>query len=162
MQHTLLKKYEDEVNSNAVKQDLINHMKLEIDGLESKNNELEQELIELKKKLDSFADLDTKYKRLILDNESLKLKLKRYKTDLKFFDKSFFDSLEELKRRYDESIELNKHYEKLLYELKESSLENNFSKKVTFEQDNYSDADIVNSSLNETLNYQSLIDQLNY
>ena len=156
MQHTLLKKYENEVNSNAVKQDLINHMKLELDSLESNKNELELELNEMKKKLDYFTDLDSKHKSLVLDNESLKLKVKKYKSDLKYFDQSFFDDLEELKRKYDESIQLNKHYEKILYELNKPNLVKNNNKKVTFEH-----VDDLVSSFNESLDYQNLIDQLN-
>ena len=79
MQHTLLKKYENEVNANAVKQDLINHMKLELDSLESCKKTLEEENSELKKQSELFQDLDIKYKRLILDYEASKLKCKKYK-----------------------------------------------------------------------------------
>ena len=138
MQHTLLKKYENEVNANAVKQDLINHMKLELDSLESCKKTLEEENSELKKQSELFQDLDIKYKRLILDYEASKLKCKKYKNELKCFDQSFFDELEELKLNYNESLKLNRHYETLLHNLNKKNLivnknESNKSKnKVKF------------------------------
>ena len=122
MQHSLLKKYENEVNSNAVKQDLINHMKLELDSLESSKNKVEEENVELKKRLEMLEDLETKHKSLVLDYESCKLKCKKYKNELKCFDKRFFDELEELKKNYHDSIKLNKHYEDLLYQLNKKNL----------------------------------------
>lgn len=119
MQHTLLKKYENEVNANAVKQDLINHMKLELDSLESYKNQYKTENSKLQQKLD---DLEPKYKSLLLDCETFRIKCKKYKNEMKCFDKSFFDELEQLKSSYDESIKLNKHYENLLYKLNNNSL----------------------------------------
>ena len=122
MQHNLLKKYENEVNSNAVKQDLINHMKLELDSLESAKVNVEQENTELKMRLEAFQDFQMKHKTLVLDYESCKLKCKKYKNELKCFDKNFFDELEELKKNYQDSIKLNNHYENLLYELNRKNL----------------------------------------
>ena len=113
MQHNLLKKYEDEVNSNAVKQDLINHMKIEIDQLESNAKFLECENTDLKKKLDIKETNESKLKTLKLDLESYKIKCKKYKNILKCFDENFFDELEDLKANFYESVKLNKHYENL-------------------------------------------------
>ncbi len=146
MQHSLLKKYENEVNSNAVKQDLINHMKLELDSLESAKNNVEQENIELRQRLETFQDLDVKHKTLVLDYESCRLKCKKYKNELKCFDKSFFDELEELKKNYEDSIKLNKHYENLLYELNRQNLiivdkRKNAKKEVKFAIDSDLDED---------------------
>lgn len=122
MQHNLLKKYEDEVNLNAVKQDLINHMKIEIDQLTQKCQEKENETSELAKRLEQLDELKENFKSLLLDYETCKIKCKKYKTELKCFDEKFFDELEDLKYNFYESIKLNKHYEQLLFKLDKSDL----------------------------------------
>jgi hypothetical protein len=162
MQHTLLKKYENEVNANAVKQDLINHMKLELDSLESCKKTLEEENSELKKQSELFQDLDIKYKRLILDYEASKLKCKKYKNELKCFDQSFFDELEELKLNYNESLKLNRHYETLLHNLNKKNLivnknESNKSKnRVKFALEEHDDDECfktMSTEFNTSLDY---------
>jgi hypothetical protein len=122
MQHNLLKKYEDEVNSNAVKQDLINHMKLEIDQLNHTVKKSESENGELMKRLSQLDELEASFKSMLLDYENCRLKCKKYKAELKCFDEKFFDELEDLKYNFYESIKLNKHYENLLFKLDKSEL----------------------------------------
>ena len=122
MQHNLLKKYEDEVNSNAVKQDLINHMKLEIDQLNQTVKKSESENGELMKRLSQLDELEASFKSMLLDYENCRLKCKKYKAELKCFDEKFFDELEDLKYNFYESIKLNKHYENLLFKLDKSEL----------------------------------------
>ena len=122
MQHNLLKKYEEEVNSNAVKQDLINHMKLEIDQLNQTVKKSESENGELMKRLSQLDELEASFKSMLLDYENCRLKCKKYKAELKCFDEKFFDELEDLKYNFYESIKLNKHYENLLFKLDKSEL----------------------------------------
>ena len=122
MQHNLLKKYEYEVNSNAVKQDLINHMKLEIDQLNQTVKKSESENGELMKRLSQLDELEASFKSMLLDYENCRLKCKKYKAELKCFDEKFFDELEDLKYNFYESIKLNKHYENLLFKLDKSEL----------------------------------------
>lgn len=122
MQHNLLKKYEEEVNSNAVKQDLINHMKLELDQLNETVKKLEVEKAELMKRIDQLDELETSFKSMLLDYENCRMKCKKYKAELKCFDEKFFDELEDLKYNFYESIKLNKHYENLLFKLNKNEL----------------------------------------
>jgi len=122
MQHNLLKKYEDEVNANTVKQDLINHMQLELDQLVAKCKEFESEIADLKHRNQELDQVESKYKTLIIDYESSKLKCKKYKEELKCFDENFFDEIEDLKYNYAEAVKLNRHYEDLLFKLQQENL----------------------------------------
>lgn len=122
MQHNLLKKYEDEVNSNAVKQDLINHMKLELDQLNEVVKKSELEKSELMKRIGQLDELETSFKSMLLDYENCRIKCRKYKAELKCFDEKFFDELEDLKYNFYESIKLNKHYENLLFKLNKNEL----------------------------------------
>ncbi len=122
MQHNLLKKYEDEVNSNAVKQDMINHMKIELDQLNEAIMTKETQNRGLLKRLEKLDDLEDKIKTLLMDYEACKKKCKKYKAELRCFDEKFFDELEDLKYSFYESIKLNKHYERLLFNLKKEDL----------------------------------------
>ncbi len=122
MQHSLLKKYEDEVNSNAVKQDLINHMKIELDQLTEAVKAKEADNASLSKRLDQLDELEAKLKTLLLDYEACKKKCRNYKAELKCFDEKFFEELEDLKYNFYESIKLNKHYERLLFKLNKEDL----------------------------------------
>lgn len=116
MQHNLLKKYEDEVNLNAVKQDLINKMKIELDQYEVKVKEYELQFSDLRSKAEELEKLETKQKSLLIDLETYKVKCQKYKEELKHFDDDFFDEIEKLKNKYDEAVKLNKYYEKFLSE----------------------------------------------
>jgi hypothetical protein len=115
MQHNLLKKYEDEVNSNAVKQDLINHMKIELDQYEAKCKSYESDIQNLHVQLENVLHLEAKQKSLLLDLESYKIKCEKYKKSLKYFDDNFFNEIENLKHMHDEAVKLNKYYEHLLF-----------------------------------------------
>lgn len=113
MQHNLLKRYEDEVNSNAVKQDLINRMKIELDQLEANCKSYQTELSDLKVKLEDMSQLEVKQKSLVIDLETYKMKCQKYKQELSCFDDTFFNEIEDLKYNYHEAIKLNKYYEQL-------------------------------------------------
>ena len=122
MQHSLLKKYENEVNSNAVKQDLINHMKIELDQLTEKCERQSADNTQLMKRVDKLDELEVSFKSMLLDYEACRIKCKKYKAELKCFDEKFFDELEDLKYNFYESIKLNKHYENLLFKLNKNDL----------------------------------------
>jgi hypothetical protein len=124
MQHNLLKKYQDEVNANTVKQDLINHMNLELDEYEEKCKSFLMQIDELKQRLESLINLEDKYKHLLIDHEELKIKCKTYKNELKCFDDKFFEEIEDLKYNYAESVKLNKYYEFVLSQMKKNTFEN--------------------------------------
>ena len=118
MQHNLLKKYQDEVNANTVKQDLINHMNLELEEYETKCKNFLMQIDELKQRLELMINLEDKYKKLLIDHEELKIKCKTYKNELKCFDEKFFEEIEDLKYNYAESVKLNKYYEFVLNQMK--------------------------------------------
>ena len=122
MQHSLLKKYENEVNSNAVKQDLINHMKLEIDELTDKCKNSDAERSELLSRISQLDELEMSFKSMLLDYETCKIKCKKYKSELKCFDEKFFDELEDMKFNYHKAIKMNKHYENLLMKMNKTDL----------------------------------------
>jgi hypothetical protein len=123
MQHNLLKKYQDEVNANTVKQDLINHMNLELEEYESKCKSFLMQIDELKQKLEQMISLEDKYKNLLIDHEELKIKCRTYKNELKCFDEKFFEEIEDLKYNYAESVKLNKYYEFVLNQVKKNNCE---------------------------------------
>ncbi|CAF0827711.1 unnamed protein product [Brachionus calyciflorus] len=122
MQQNLLKKYEDEVNSNAVKLDLINKMKVELDQYAKKCKTTEIELNNLRLKIDSLHQIEIKYKQLIIDLAAYKLKCNRYEQQMKLFDDDFLKDIENLKNKYDETLQLNKHYVRLLEKTKNPKL----------------------------------------
>lgn len=115
MQHNLLKKYEDEVNMSAVKQGLINQLKIELDKSESRCKSYETQLAELKPKFDEVKRLEKQNKTLKIDVESYKLKYEKCKKELAFFDEQFFQEIDNLKSKYGEAVKLNKYYENLLF-----------------------------------------------
>lgn len=110
------------MNSSAVKQDLINHMKLELDQLTETVKRSEVEKTELMKRIDQLDELETSFRSMLLDYENCRMKCKKYKAELKCFDEKFFDELEDLKYNFYESIKLNKHYENLLFKLNKNEL----------------------------------------
>ena len=120
MQHNLLRKYEEEVNMSTVKQDLINRMHIEIEQLRTRCGELENVHGELEKCRDELATLGVKHRQLVVEHESTRHKLHKYKSELKCFDDQFFDEIEELKYNYAQALELNKHYEQLIDTMKSS------------------------------------------
>ena len=169
MQHNLLKKYENEVNDNAVKQDLINHMKIELDQLAEKSQQQAIENAEHVKRLGQLDELELNFKSLLLDYESCKIKCKKYKRELECFDEKFFDELEDLKYNFSEAVKLNKHYEKILFELKKNDTNKSGKHRVKFALDfsgdekNLSESDneeALDESSMQTLDYQDLIQKL--
>ena len=103
------------MNLNAVKQELINKMKIEIDQLEEKCKLHENEISLLQIQIENMQHLEARQKSLLLDLENYKTKYEKYKKSLKYFDDDFFSEIENLKSRHDETIRLNKYYEYLLF-----------------------------------------------
>ncbi len=100
-----------------MKQDLINHMSLELQDYEAKCGQQSKQIDELRSILDSASDFEAKYNKLIIDYESVKFKCQKYKKELKCFDEKFFDEIEDLKYNYNQAVQLNKHYEEVLLRL---------------------------------------------
>lgn len=114
MQQSLLKKYEDEVNSNAVRLNLINKMKVELEKYESKCKYYEDELNNMRKKIDNLHELENKNKQLSIEMESYKLKYQSCQESLKLFDDDFFYDIENLKNNYDKVVRINSEYKKII------------------------------------------------
>lgn len=115
MQHDLLKKYEDEVNMGAVKQGLINQLKLELEKSENVCKSYENELIDLRSQLEELEALKKQNRSLKIDLEGIKLKYETCQKELDFFDEDFFDEIKTLKCKYRDALKLNKYYENLLF-----------------------------------------------
>ena len=143
MHHNLLKKLENEVNDNTVKQDLINHMKLELDQLEAKCVKYETNIESLYAKIEKLKETDLQNKKLSIELESFKIKCQKYKNELKFFDEKFFEEIEDLKFKYCEAVKLNKHYEKILMDNQKDVNKSTVKNRVKFAIDN--DSDILKS-----------------
>lgn len=132
MHHNLLKKLENEVNDNTVKQDLINHMKLELDQLESKCVKYENNLESLYTKIENLKETDSQNKKLLIELESYKIKCQKYKNELKCFDEKFFEEIEDLKFKYCEAVKLNKDYEKILLDKQKDNNKHTAKNRVKF------------------------------
>jgi hypothetical protein len=132
MHHNLLKKLENEVNDNTVKQDLINHMKLELDQLEAKCVKYESQIESLYAKIENLKETDSQNKKLSIELESYRIKCQKYKNELKCFDEKFFEEIEDLKYKYCEAVKLNKHYEKILLENQKETNKNGAKNRVKF------------------------------
>jgi hypothetical protein len=143
MHHNLLKKLENEVNDNTVKQDLINHMKLELDQLEAKCVKYENNIESLYAKIEKLKETDLQNKKLSIELESFKIKCQKYKNELKCFDEKFFEEIEDLKFKYCEAVKLNKHYEKILMDSQKDANKSMVKNRVKFAIDN--DSDILKS-----------------
>lgn len=151
MHHNLLKKYEEEVNAGAVKQDLIQRMKSEIDELDGKCKAYENRIASLNTQLENMQCLESRYKSLEIDLASVKMKCDKYKKSLSRFDDSFFAEIEALKKRHDESVNLNKYYEYLLFR---SDKENLILKNLKEKKNRVKFADEqVDSLTNDCLNW---------
>jgi hypothetical protein len=112
-QELLVKRYQSEIKANKEKERVICSLENELKQLNIKTKTNEKEKLELMQSLSNF-EVKTKSK-LEMDLNKYKLKYKRYKAELKFFDVEFFDEIEDLKYYLDESIKLNKYYESLLH-----------------------------------------------
>jgi hypothetical protein len=150
MQQTLLQKYEQEVNMNAVKQSLINQMKLELDKCESACKTYENEMATLKSNMQDYARVKAANRSLKLDLESYKVKYEKYKRELDFFDDDFFIEIESLKDKYNEAVKMNKYYESILFKTNQinkiNSKKKSSNNKVKFSADVDNDRGNLNNA----------------
>jgi hypothetical protein len=159
MQHSLLKKYEDEVNRNAVNDDLIRRMKFELDEQMERIKQLELE------RQNSKLKNEEKIKKMKLQLETYKSKCNNFKKILRCFDGKFFDEIEVFKSELEEQRRLNNYYETLL-KLKEKSTE-----EEQMMSDQFNTSDMIelstksyqqNINNNESIDINSIINELKF
>lgn len=119
----------------AVKQGLINQLKIDLDECKRNSISYETEINDLKSGNDELEKLRKQNRTLRIDLEAMKLKYDQFRKELEFFDDDFLDEIKTLKKKYDDALKLNKYYENLLFYSDKHASKLNTRNKVKFVDD---------------------------